>query len=151
MLDADPFAYHFDQSLIWHVVFHPGKTLWSRQFSHVSLAGYSNDTWLHLDVQRGGVNVASIYHHDEVQDYLTFILGHYTVLRFGPSQERPARTFLAPMTCVSFAKHVLRFRSCALRPDRLFSDLVRVEGTEVLNENPESRRVTGAETAAGSS
>lgn len=147
--DADPFRYHFDQSLIWHVVFHPGRRWWSRQFCHVSLAGYSNDTWLHLDVQRGGVNVASIYHHDEVKDYLTYLLAHHTVVRFGPTQERVSRCFFSPLTCVSFVKHVLRCRSSALRPDSLFRDLVHIQGAEVLNENPEGSRDTGTATAAG--
>jgi hypothetical protein len=148
--DEDQFIYPFDQSLIWHVIFHRGRTLWSRRFCHVSLAGYSNDTWIHLDLQRGGMNIASIYHHEEVQDYLTFLLAHYTVLRFGPTRDRSSRSFLAPMTCVSFVKHVLRARSSALRPDRLFSDLVRVEGAEVLNENPENSGISGTETAENS-
>ena len=148
MLDADPYRYPFDQSLIWFVIFHHGERFWSRKYCHVSLAGYANETWLHLDLQRGGVNCAPIFHHEEVEDYLSFLLAHYTVLKFGPAQVRPARTFLTPMTCVSFVKHVLRIRSCALRPDGLFRDLLRIEGVEVWNENPETTRDCGAEAAA---
>jgi hypothetical protein len=137
VLDRDHVPYSFDQSLVWHVIFHPGKRFWSRKFSHVSLAGYSNDTWLHLDVQLGGMNVASIYHHDEVEQYLSFLIANYTVVRFGPAREAPSRAFFSPLTCVSFVKHVIRPRSSALRPDRLFRDLVRNEGAEVLNETEE--------------
>ena len=126
--------YTFDQSLIWHVIFHPGRRLWSRTYQHVSLAGFSNDTWLHLDLQRSGVHVASIYHHEEVEDYLTFLLAHYGVLRFGPSRPGPSRQFFRPLTCVSFVKHVLGVQSSALRPDALFRDLCRMKGIEVLNE-----------------
>lgn len=140
MEDNDPYLYPFDQSLIWHVVFHPGKRLWSRRFCHVSLAGYSNDTWLHLDLQRHGINAASIYHHDEVEQYLEFLCANYTVIKFGPAQPHSSRAFMGPMTCVSFVKHMLRLRSSALRPDRLFSDLLRVEGTEIINENAETAR-----------
>lgn len=140
MLDREQISYNFDQSLIWHVIFHPGKRFWSRQFSHVSLAGYSNDTWLHLDAQLGGMNVASIYHHDEVDQYLKFLLANYTVVRFGPARAAPSRAFFTPLTCVSFVKHVIRPRSSALRPDGLFRDLVRNEGAKVMNESEEGRR-----------
>lgn len=130
--------YPFDQSLIWHVIFHPGPALWSKKYRHVSLAGFSNDTWLHIDVNRQGFSVAAIYHHDEVKDFLTYLLAHYTVLRFGPSIADKAH-FFKPMTCVSFVKHTLGVRSCALRPDGLFSDLVRNYDVKVLNEaeNPQ--------------
>lgn len=123
--------YSFDQSLIWHVIFHREKRWWGKRFSHVSLAGYSNDTWLHLDLHLYGVSVASIYHHDEVDAYLQFLLANYTVVRFGPSICQ-SRSFFKPMTCVAFVKHVLGLRSGALRPDTLFRDLVR--NHEVLNE-----------------
>lgn len=134
----------FDQSLIWHVIFHRQKRWWSGPHSHVSLAGFSNDTWLHLDLQREGVSVASIYHYDEVQDFLSFLLTHYTVVRFGPTISEK-RHFWKPMTCVSFVKHTLGVRSSALLPDGLLRDLVRNYGSEVLNETPQSRRNRGTE------
>ncbi|WP_120636031.1 hypothetical protein [Ruegeria sp. EL01] len=143
MQDNNPYPYPFDQSLIWHVVFHPGKRFWSRRFCHVSLAGYSNDTWLHLDLQRHGVNAASIYHYDEVQAYLDFLLTHYTVVKFGPAHPASSTAFLGPMTCVNFVKHMLRLRSSALRPDGLFRDLLRIEGTEILNEAAETTEGRG--------
>lgn len=126
--------YPFDQSLIWHVVFHPGKSAWGRKYRHVSLAGYSNDTWLHLDLNNIGVCVANIYHHDEVRDYLSYLLTYYTVLRFGPTLGK-SRSFWMPMNCVSFTKHVLGVRSSALRPDGLASTLIHKYGSEVLNES----------------
>lgn len=140
----------FDRSLIWHVVFHPVKRWWSGPHSHVSLAGYANDTWLHLDLQRGGVSVNAIYHHDEVQDFLTYLLAHHTVVRFGPAL--PDRSyFLRPMSCVSFTKHVLGVRSSALLPDGLLRDLVRNYGAKVLNEAETGSRDDRAKaaTAAG--
>ena len=94
-------TYPFDQSLIWHVIFHPERRWWSGKHSHVSLAGFANDTWLHIDLQRAGLSVASIYHFDEVENFLTFLLSHYTVVRFGPSIDEK-RHFLRPMTCVAF-------------------------------------------------
>lgn len=127
----------FDRDIIWHVIFHPGPCLWGK-YRHVSLAGFANDTWLNLDLQRSGVRIAPIYHHDEARDYLTYLLAHFTVLRVGPS--RPdARHFLAPMTCVSFVKHALGTRSSALRPDSLFRDLVRNYSAEVLSDAFQAR------------
>ncbi len=126
-----------DTGMIWHVVFHPGKSLWSKRFRHVSLAGFSNDTWLHLDLSRDGVAATPIYAHDEVEDYLTLLLAYYTVVRFGPVAGR-SRSFFRPMTCVSFVKHTLGVRSGALRPDGLFRDLVQDYGARVLNESGET-------------
>jgi hypothetical protein len=131
--------YPFDQSPIWHVVFHPGPARWARKYRHVSLAGYADDTWLHLDLHRGGVSMATIYRYDEVQDYLSYLLAHYSVLKFGPSRGETA-SFMRPMTCVSFTKHVLGVKSCALRPDGLFTTLVRNYSAEVLNEAENSGR-----------
>lgn len=142
--------YHFDQSPIWHVVFHHGRSLWSRRFRHVSLAGYTNDSWLHLDLHRGYVSTAVIYHHDDVQEYLSYLLTHYTVVKFGPSLPR-SRQFGRPMTCVNFTKHVLGVRSGALRPDGLFTSLVRDHNAEVINatESPEGNGRAAPATAAG--
>lgn len=138
--------YHFDQSLIWHVVFHPGKTWWSRKYRHVSLAGYSNDTWLHLDVNIKGVSVANLYHYDEVHDYLTYLVAHYHVLRFGPTLEK-SRQFFSPLTCVSFVKHVLGVRSCALLPDGLERTLRLNYGAEVIHEGQGTSGNSGTEAA----
>lgn len=127
-------SYPTNPGMIWHVIFHPGPSWWSREFRHVSLAGYSNDTWLHLDLGNHGVTAAPIFAFEEVQDYLTLLLAHYTVLRFGPPlSER--RHLLRPMTCVTFVKHVLGIRSGALRPDGLFRDLVQNYDAQVLNES----------------
>jgi len=142
--------YHFDQSLIWHVVFHPGRALWDQNWRHVSLAGYSVDslTWLHVDVQRAGVNVAMIYRHDEVEDYLTYLLSNFRVVRFGPSQVG-SRSFFTPMTCVSFAKHVLGVRSSALRPTPFMRDLLDKYDAKVINGTVKSVNGNGsAETTA---
>ena len=143
-------AYYFDQSLIWHVVFHPGRCLWSRRWRHVSLAGFANDTWLHLDLNRGGVSVAAIYHYDEVTDYLSFLLHHYTVVKFGPSLGR-SRSFLRPMSCVAFTQHVLGLPRGALLPDGLFATLTSDYGAEVVKgEGQNSRRNDGAAATARS-
>lgn len=124
--------YHFDQVPIWHVVFHRGESLWSREFRHVSLAGFTNESWINLDLHRRQVSTAVIYAHDDVQDYLSYLLAHYTIVRFGPAQPR-SYGFLRPLTCVSFVKHVLGVRSSALRPDGLFRSLVQDYEAEVLN------------------
>lgn len=143
-------TYHFDQAPIWHVIFHPGRSPWARKYRHVSLAGYADETWLHLDLQRGGVNVAAIYRYQEVQDYLSYLLTHYSVLKFGPSLPE-TRSFMRPMTCVSFTKHVLGVKSGALRPDRLFTTLVESYGAEILNEAEDPRRDSRAKAAAAES
>jgi len=132
--------YHFDQSMIWHVVFHPGPCLWGK-YRHVSLAGYSNETWVHLDLSIYGAHIAAIYAHDEVNDYLTFLLAHYTVLRFGSANGAKSH-FLRPMTCVSFVKHVLGLRSGALRPDGLLRFLISNCDVEILNEAEHPSRNT---------
>lgn len=126
-------TYPSDPGMIWHVIFHPGKAWYAKRFSHVSLAGFCNDTWLHLDLTDEGVIASPIYAYDEVEDYLTLLLAHYAVVRFGPSLGQ-GRHFFAPMTCVSFVKHVLGIRSGALRPDGLFSDLIEKFDVRLLNE-----------------
>lgn len=125
-------VYHFDQSLIWHVVFHPGRSIWGRRFRHVSLAGYHDDTWIHLDLHRRGTSIATIYRHDDVRDYLSYLLAHYTLVKFGPSRGQ-SNAFMRPMSCVAFTKHVLGVRSGALRPDGLFRSLVTNFDAEVLD------------------
>lgn len=133
-------SYPFDQSLIWHVIFHRERKWWALgEYSHVSLAGFSNDTWLHLDLHKDGMSVASIYHYEEVQDFLSFLLTYTTVVRFGPTVAQK-RHFFRPMTCVSFVKHTLGVRSSALLPGGLLRDLVRDYSAEVLNENPKAPR-----------
>lgn len=142
-------SYPSDPGMIWYVVFHPAKSLWSRRFRHVSLAGYTNTTWIHLDLDRGGVVISPLYRYEDVQDYLSLLLAHYTVLHFGPARHEAAH-FFRPMTCVSFVKHVLGVRSGALRPDRLFDDLVRKFNAKVLTdaaENPSGN--AGTEATAG--
>lgn len=137
----------FDKSMIWFVIFHPAQgEWWTRKFRHVSLAGYANETWLHIDVQRKGVGVAAIYSHDEVTDFLSFLLAHYTVVKFGPALGN-SRHFLQPMSCVSFVKHTLGVRSGALRPDGLFRTLVQNYGSEVQGETQRSNRDDKPETA----
>lgn len=106
--------------------------LWSRRFRHVSLAGFSDGTWFHLDLTRRGVSASMIYRYDEVDDFLTYLLANYTVVRFGSGQIAPH--FLAPMSCVSFVKHALGIRSGALLPDALFRNLTRNYGCEVIND-----------------
>ncbi|MGB1214975.1 MAG: hypothetical protein ACPG4X_16525 [Pikeienuella sp.] len=141
--------YHFDQSLIWHVVFHPGRSLWGRKYRHVSLAGYSDTNWLHIDLHRRAVSCAMIFRHDEVEDYLSYLLTHYTVLRFGPA--RPSKgVLLRPMSCVSFAKHTLGVQSGALRPDSLLRDLCRDPNVQVLNDALSPPRNTATSVPASS-
>lgn len=141
MIEAD-----LSKPIIWHVVFHPGPCLWGR-FKHVGLAGYWDDTWLHLDLHRGGVQTALIHRHDEVQDYLITLLGNYTVVRFGPAREG-GRCFGRPMTCVSFVKHTLGIRSGTLRPDGLLRDLLRDFDAEMLNETEHGGANPGAARSA---
>lgn len=112
--------------MIWFAVFHPTAGGWAKvlrqRFCHVSLAGYANDTWVHLDVGRDGVEVNTIYAHDEVNGYLSFLLEYMVLVKVG-HVDRPGKQFFRPMTCVSFVKHALGLRSGALLPDGLFRSL----------------------------
>ncbi|MFY0633675.1 MAG: hypothetical protein JXQ91_07680 [Vannielia sp.] len=128
--------------VIWHVVFHPGPCIYGR-FMHVGLAGYWDDTWLHLDLHRLGVHVNMIHRHDEVQDYLATLLGNYTVVRFGPARDRPGG-FFRPLTCVSFVKQTLGIRCGALRPDGLLRDLLRDFNAEMLNASEDAGPNSGS-------
>lgn len=139
-------VYHFDQSLIWHVIFHPGR-LWGGKYRHVSLAGYADTTWINLDLHRGGVAMSLIYRHDEVHDYLTFLNAHYTIIKFGPARSSRMGQFGRPLTCVGFAKHLLGFKSGALRPDGLLRDLTRDRDAELINEAQDPIRNSGAESS----
>lgn len=122
--------------MIWFVVFHPKekKHWWARQFSHVSLAGFSNETWTHLDLGRTGVDVRTFYAHDDVKDYLSYLTAHHAVLRVGPSLG-PGHSFFQPMTCVGFVKHTLGVRCRALFPDQLFEILIREHNAVMMNES----------------
>tara|TARA_R110000851_G_scaffold22626_8_gene67008 strand:- start:3166 stop:3582 length:417 start_codon:yes stop_codon:yes gene_type:complete len=121
--------------MIWFVVFHPKEKQhwWAKRYGHVSLAGFSKETWTHLDLGRMGVDTRVFYAHDEVHDYLSYLTAHHVVLRFGPSLG-PGKQFLTPMSCVSFVKHVLGVRSRALLPDQLFDILIRENKAVMMNE-----------------
>lgn len=133
-------------SPVWYVVFHPKQKghWWGRRFSHVSLAGWTNETWIHLDVGRFGAEVASFYAHDEVNDFLSFNLAHRVMVRVG-IREVTGGFFGRPMTCVSFVKHVLGVRSRALLPDQLFRTLTEDQGFEVVNVRVEAEGNRGTE------
>lgn len=126
--------------VIWHVIFHPREKgdWWARRFSHVSLAGWTNETWIHLDLGRSEVDLRAFYAHDDVNDYLSSLLTHYTVVKFG-AVDTPGQSFMRPLTCVSFVKHVLGVRSRALLPDQLFRILKSQYGAETLNEGENCR------------
>lgn len=130
--------------MIWHVIFHPKEKRhwWARRFSHVSLAGYHNETWVQLDLGRPGVDIRTFYAHDEVHGYLSYLTGHHTVLRFGEAVG-PGRRFGRPMTCVGFVKHVLGVRSRALLPDGLFTTLIRDNNAVIVNETQATKRDGG--------
>lgn len=125
----------------WFVVFHPKekKHWWAGRFSHVSLAGFSNETWTHLDLKRGGVDVRVFYAYDDVQDYLSFLSAYHVVLKFG-LPIATGKEWLRPMTCVGFVKHVLGVRSRALLPDQLFEILIRDNKAELINDPEGTRR-----------
>lgn len=126
-------TYVFDPSLIWYVCFHEGRAPWAKRFRHVSLMGHANDTWVYIDMQRRGVSVQLIYHHDDVQWFWNTVGKELTVVKFGPARAERAH-FMRPMTCVSFAKHVLGIRSSALLPDGLFRSLTTKHECEVMND-----------------
>lgn len=126
-------SFYFDPSLIWHVVFHPGRILWSGNYRHVSLLGYSNDTWVYLDLQRRGVSISLLYHHDEIEEFLGTLALSYPIVKFGPAEGKTSH-FFKPMSCVSFSKHLLGVRSSALLPDALFRNLTVNRGCEVIND-----------------
>lgn len=145
--EYEPFL--FEQPVIWHVVFHPERKWWDRRFSHVSLAGLAEgNTWIHLDLHSRGLSLGSIFRHDEVQDYLSYLLAYHVVYRFGVVEvQRPV--FGRPMTCVSFVKHALGIKSRALRPSGLLKSLIRENSGVLLNETAKaSSGISGAEGSA---
>lgn len=127
--------------MIWYVVFHPRTKghWWARQFGHVSLAGFSNETWTQLDLTRTGVDVRTFYAHDEVQDYLSFLSAHHTLIQYGKAQD-VGGSYFQPMTCVGFVKHTLGIRSRALSPDQLFAILAKKHDVVIGNDPKRSRR-----------
>lgn len=125
----------------WHVVFHPRekKHWWAKRFSHVSLAGFENNTWVHLDLGRATVDVQAFYAQQEVEDYLSYLTAYHTVVQFGQAKG-DGFGFWRPMTCVSFVKHTLGIKSCALRPDGLF---------EILTVGNNSVKIYDAQSSSG--
>lgn len=126
----------------WFVIFHPKekKHWWARRFSHVSLAGFSNETWTQLDLGRSGVDVRTFYAHDDVQDYLSYLTAHHVVIFYGEGSHGNGGEFWRPLTCVGFVKHTLGMRARALSPDRLFETLIRVNKPVINNETQNARR-----------
>lgn len=120
--------------VIWYVAFSPKKKThwWSRKFGHVSVFGWTNETWIGLDLQRNEVDVRAFFTHDDTSDYISYMLTHFTVLKFGYALP-VSKTFFQPMTCVSFVKHVLGVNSCALLPDSLFRILLRKYDAEIID------------------
>lgn len=127
--------------MIWFAVFSPKKPehWWARTYGHVALLGFSNETWVHLDLYREAVDVVPFFTHDEANDRLSYALTHFTVLKFGTAKPK-SRAFFRPLTCVSFVKQVLGVRSCALLPDGLFRSLIRDYGAEIVNGSEDSSR-----------
>lgn len=125
--------------MIWFVVFHPKMRWqwWGTRFGHVSLAGYTGGTWIHIDVARKQTEVTAIYKHDEVEDFLAFLASERVVLKFGPARAH-GKHFFRPMTCVNFVKHTLGVSCGALRPDSLFHTLIREYDAEQMNEGSKS-------------
>ena len=138
--------------MIWFLAFSPKKKghWWGRRFGHVSLIGFENETWVNLDLQKSKVDVRAFYTFEDTNDYLSYLLAHFTVLKFGPALPK-SHSFFAPMTCVSFAKHVLGVRSSALLPDGLFRILIRKYNAEIMyaaedagrDGSPEASQNTG--------
>lgn len=115
---------------------------WARRYSHVTMFFYGGDTWVHIDIERRGVQIEVHYAHEQVQDFLSRVL-HYALVVKLPQRVRSH--FLEPMTCVSFIKHAFGIRSCALFPDGLLRTLRKNPDVEILNEEPEGRGIPGAE------
>lgn len=138
------FRSYYEAPIVWHVIFHPKGDWWwwPGKFRHVSLAGYCNDTWLHIDLGRGGASICPIYHYQEIEDYLSYMLHHYTVLRVPDAPRKPsASRFLLPMSCVSLATHILGLPNRALLPDGLYRNLLKNHSAVVVpNENQNASR-----------
>lgn len=115
---------------------------WARRYSHVTMFFYGGDTWVHIDVERRGVQVEVIYTHDATQEFLSRVLTHALVVKL---PQRLCSHFLRPMTCVSFIKHAFGIRSRALFPDGLLASLRAMESVEILNEDPQDQRIAGPE------
>ena len=122
--------------MIWYVAFFPKKPehWWAREFGHASLAGFDNQTWLHLDLRKDKTDIRLMFTKADTEDYLSFLLTHSTLLKFGPSIEAMKfKSYFRPMTCVGFICHTLGVSSRALRPDGLFRDLVRNYSAEIVS------------------
>jgi len=132
--------------MIWHICFHPRleRHWWGRKYGHVSIAGYHDDTWVHIDVRRETTDVLSIYRYEDTHNYLDYLVKNTTVVRFGPAKAGVnARAFLRPMSCVIFVKHTLGIRSRALLPDGLLRDLLRDYDVEIINDTQTGGTDTG--------
>ena len=119
--------------MIWFVVFHPRhpEHWWARRFGHVSMLGFEDGTYVHVDLRRAGVEVETFYRHDDIQNMLSYFLTHHTLVKFGPALG-PGRVFGAPMTCVQLVKHTLGLKTRALLPDGLFRILTTQFKAEVM-------------------
>ncbi len=127
--------------VVWHVIFHRREKhqWWARRYGHVSVVGFVNETWMHLDLNRSGFIAEAFFSYDERQEFLSKCLCYSDVVRV-PVLSESRSHFMRPMTCVSFVKQVLGLRSRALLPDQLFDTLTQNHGAEWLNEQTESPR-----------
>lgn len=128
-----------------YLVFHHGKSLWSRRFKHVSVLLYEDGVWSHIDFGRRGADFVATWRENEIHEILSIAMHYHTLVHVPVGS---ATHFFRPMTCVSFAKHMLGIPSRALRPDALFRDVLRIPGAETINASGHDQREQRTETSA---
>ncbi len=115
---------------------------WAREYSHVSTFWCDKDTWIHLNSERRGFEVGVFHEHDEVEDFLTYMLAHTLVVK---CKVLLKSYFFHPMTCVSITKHAFGIESRALFPDALLATLRKSKHAEIQNGRVETQGNIGAE------
>lgn len=126
------------KNVIHYVAFCPKKDKhwWAKTYSHVTPFQFSDGIWSVTDLQNGDFVTQHFWRQVDIEDMISFMLHHYTVLKVGDKGQ--ANHYFRPMTCVAFTKQLIGSSSRAFLPDQLFRNLVE-NGAEILNETEGTR------------
>jgi hypothetical protein len=122
----------------WIVCFYPDSPVWygrlvPGQFKHVAIFAYVKgvDAWIFQEVIFSHARTVVIPNNKKGLDVLDDLVYGADKLRVVREAGAPV-IFRGPLTCVSFAKHMVGAKSAsALRPDGLYRALIK-QGAQVV-------------------
>ena len=129
----------------WMLAFYPYSPTWygrlvPGRFKHVALASFSArcDTWIFQEVCFSGVRTVLLPGAKSSCDMLGDLMSGCAVLKVSARSGAPV-VVRGPLTCVSFAKHVIGASCVAASPTGLYFALIR-QGAEKIGDHERFER-----------